>query len=242
MGLGDFDTRRITRDQKKTIFRNVGMVSSVEVPGMLSPTLKKLIVLIAGLFLHDGKRNQNRLPTRSRVVAPTLTLTTPQRPVLCDLFLSKFVTHSIGDLMPDRVYSLTEIQDRFAIIDLYDRQLAGAEAFDFDQYDTTFAADARIDLSDFGQPECDYPTYRAWLASLKDVMVEAQRITGGLRLELTGDQARTHVPVACHVTMAIAEQRKLTHTGLFYNDVLERRPEGWRIVRRVEEHAWSGSP
>ena len=57
-----------------------------------------------------------------------------------------------GALMPDRIYSLIEIQDRFAIMDLYDRQLAAAEAFDFDQYDTTFTADARIDLSDFGQP------------------------------------------------------------------------------------------
>lgn len=142
--------------------------------------------------------------------------------------------------MPDRIYCLEEIQDRFAIMDLYDRQLAAAEAFDFDQYDTTFAADARVDLSDFGQPECDYATYRAWLASLKEVMVAAQRITGGLRLDLKGDEARTRVPVSCHVTMSIEGQRRLTHTGLFYNDVLTRRPEGWRITHRIEEHAWSG--
>lgn len=144
--------------------------------------------------------------------------------------------------MPDRKYSLHELQDRFAIMDLYDRQLAAAEAFDFDRYDTTFAGDARVDLSDFGRAECDYPTYRAWLASLEDVMVAAQRITGGLRLELQGDEARTRVPVSCHVTMAIGGERRLTHTGLFYNDVLERRDEGWRIVRRVEELAWSGAP
>ena len=72
-------------------------------------------------------------------------------------------------------------------------------------------------------------------------MVEAQRITGGLRLDLTGDDARTRVPVACHVTMSVDGQRRLTHTGLFYNDVLARHQEGWRIVHRVEEHAWSAS-
>lgn len=144
--------------------------------------------------------------------------------------------------MPDHVPSLAEIQDRFAIIDLYDRQLAAAEAFDLERYDTTFAADARIDLSDFGRPECGYPEYRAWLAGLQETMVEAQRITGGLRLTLDGDRATTRVPVACHVVMATRsekDERRLTHTGLFYNDVLERRPEGWRIVRRVEELAWS---
>jgi hypothetical protein len=143
--------------------------------------------------------------------------------------------------MTDRRYSLDEIQDRFAIVDLYDRQLAAAEAFDLERYDTTFSAEARIDLSDFGQPECDYPEYRAWLAGLEDTMVAAQRITGGLRLALEGDRATTRVPVSCHVTMQIGAERRLTHTGIFYKDVLERLPEGWRIVHRVEECAWSES-
>ena len=141
--------------------------------------------------------------------------------------------------MSDRRYSAEEIHDRFAIEDLYDRQLAAAEAFDFDAYDTTFAPDARVDLSDFGQAECGYPEYRAWLASLEGTMVEAQRITGGLRLSLEGARATTRVPVACHVTMQIGDERRLTHTGIFYNDRLVRRDEGWRIVHRVEERAWS---
>ena len=141
--------------------------------------------------------------------------------------------------MADRISALREIQDRLAIEDLYDRQLAAAEAFDFEAYDTTFSADARIDLSDFGRPESGYAEYRAWLAGLRGTMVAAQRITGGLRLVLEGDRARTRVPVACHVTMQIGDERRLVHTGIFYDDRLERRPEGWRIVHRVEELAWS---
>ena len=141
--------------------------------------------------------------------------------------------------MPDRKYSLEEIQDRFAIADLYDRQLAAAEAFDFNLYDTTFAADASVDLSDFGQPETSYANYRTWLAGLEQTMVAAQRITGGLRLTLKGDVATTRVPVACFVTMQIEDERKLTHTGIFYRDRLERRREGWRIAHRIEEKAWS---
>lgn len=124
-------------------------------------------------------------------------------------------------------------------MDLYDRQLAAAESFDFAAYDTTFAPDARVDLSDFGRPECDYAAYREWLASLQGTMVAAQRISGGLRLALSGRQATTRVPVACHVTMQIGDERRLTHTGIFYNDTLERLDIGWRIVRRVEELAWS---
>ena len=58
----------------------------------------------------------------------------------------------------------------------HDRQLAAAEAFDFEAYDTTFAADARVDLSDFALSECAYPDYRRWLAGLQDTMLAAQRV------------------------------------------------------------------
>ena len=144
--------------------------------------------------------------------------------------------------MADRVYSQSEMQDRCAIADLYDRQLAAAEAWDLAAYDTTFAATAEIDLRDFGQPIRPYPGYRAWLESLRPVMVKAQRITGGLRLHLEGDDATTRVPVVCYVTMEFDGVRNLTYTGLFYNDSLRRTADGWRIVRRYEELAWSGGP
>ena len=91
--------------------------------------------------------------------------------------------------MADRVFNQGEMQDRFAIMDLYDRQLAAAEAWDLTAYDTTFAEHAGIDLRDFGQPV-----------------------------------------------------RHLTYTGLFYNDTLARTEDGWRIVQRYEELAWSGAP
>jgi hypothetical protein len=39
--------------------------------------------------------------------------------------------------------------------------------------------------------------------------------------------------------MQIGDERRLTHTGIFYNDTLERLDVGWRIVHRVEELAWS---
>ncbi len=148
----------------------------------------------------------------------------------------------MGEALGDRVYSQREIEDRLAIEDLYDRQLAAAEDWDLEAYDTTFAADAEIDLHDFGQPVRPYSGYRDWLASLRPVMVHAQRITGGLRLQLDGDGATTRVPVVCYVTMLIDGVGKLTCTGLFYNDVLARTADGWRIVRRYEEFSWSGAP
>lgn len=138
----------------------------------------------------------------------------------------------------DRRYSLEEMNDRFAIEDLYDRQLAAAEAWDFAAYDTTFTADAEIDLSDFGRPAERYPAYRRWLASLRPAMPQAQRITGGLRLVLSGDVATTRVPVVCYVTFEQDGVRRLTTTGLFYADRLERTRDGWRIVARREELAW----
>jgi hypothetical protein len=141
--------------------------------------------------------------------------------------------------MADRAYSSQEIQDRFAIEDLYDRQLAAAEAHDWPAYDTTFSADARIDLSDFGQPERDYSEYRAWLVELSRNMRQAQRITGGLRLRLEGARATTRVPVSCHVKLRAEEGEVWVHNGLFYEDELARTDDGWRIVRRRETLAWA---
>lgn len=141
----------------------------------------------------------------------------------------------------DRLYTLAEINDRFAIADLYDRQLAAAEAWDFDAYDTTFAPDAEIDLSDFGVPPQRYPAYRAWLASLRPTMPQAQRIAGGLRLTLAGDTATTRVPVVCWVTMLVEGRPTPTSTGLFYEDRLRRTEAGWRIVARREALAWRGA-
>lgn len=144
--------------------------------------------------------------------------------------------------MTDRRYSLEELQDRAAIADLYDRQLAAAEAWDLETYDTTFTPDVEIDMRDFGQGALRYPDYRAWLASLRTIMVDAQRLTGGLRLDLDGDTATTRVPVACFVTMEFDGTRSLISTGIFYNDTLRRTGEGWRIAGRYEELNWSGTP
>jgi SnoaL-like protein len=144
--------------------------------------------------------------------------------------------------MADRALGDQEIQDRFAIADLYDRQLAAAESWDLDAYDTTFVPDAEIDLRDFGQPVRCYRDYREWLASLRPVMPRAQRITGGLRLRLDGDRATTRVPVACFVHFDTGDGPRLTYTGLFYNDTLRRTADGWRITTRYEELAWQGGP
>lgn len=135
----------------------------------------------------------------------------------------------------DHDWTLDEIRDRFAIEALYDRQLAAAEARDWERYDTTFAPDATIDLSDFGEPVRPYPAYRAWLAALSSDMPRALRLSGGLRLDLQGDRASTRVPVLCLVKMRGEAGLRWTFTALFYNDELARTAAGWRIVRRCEE-------
>ena len=140
--------------------------------------------------------------------------------------------------MVDRRYSIVEIQDRLAIEDLYDRQLAAAEAMDWETYDLTFSPRALVNLEDFGRPECTYPEYREWLIAIAPGMLQAQRVAGGLRLHLSGDSATTRVPVVCHVLMKRGSDERWTHTGLYYNDELRRTVDGWRIHRRREELCW----
>lgn len=141
--------------------------------------------------------------------------------------------------MTDRRYSLDELQDRAAIADLYDRQLAAAEAWDFDTYDTTFTPDATLDLTDVGLEPCRYPEYREWLAGLQPVMVAAHRVSGGLRLHLDGDRATTTVSLISSVTMQLGDERSRLSLGMTYHDELVRTPDGWRIATRRETVAWS---
>jgi hypothetical protein len=135
----------------------------------------------------------------------------------------------------DRDWPIEAIRDRFLIEDLYDRQLAAAETHDWESYDTTFSADAWVDLSDFGEPERRYPEYRDWLEAVAQQMPKALRLTGGIRLDLAGDHAQTRVPVICCVKMRTAGGEDWTWTALFYNDELARTAQGWRIVKRCEE-------
>jgi hypothetical protein len=145
-------------------------------------------------------------------------------------------------VVADRTYSPQEIQDRFAIEDLYDRQLAAAEAHDWERYDTTFTADASIDLSDFDRPAEAYPDYRAWLVAAAPSMLRAQRIRGGLGLSLDGDRATTRVAYTCHIQVAGPDGPMWIHNGNFYNDVLVRTADGWRVAQRYEELSWMEAP
>ncbi|MCH2171999.1 nuclear transport factor 2 family protein [Myxococcota bacterium] len=142
----------------------------------------------------------------------------------------------------DRHWSPEAIRDRFSIEDLYDRQLSAAETHDWNTYDTTFTSDAIVDLSDFGEPKRRYPEYRRWLAALSVDMPKAIRFSGGLRLELEGDRARTRMPVLCCVKMQRMGKLAWTWTALFYNDELTHTAEGWRIESRYEELVFPDGP
>jgi len=73
-------------------------------------------------------------------------------------------------------------------------------------------------------------------------MPKALRITGGLRLTLEADRARTRVPVLCAVKMRQNGETTWTWTALCYNDQLTRGPRGWRIIRRYEELVFPDGP
>jgi hypothetical protein len=72
-------------------------------------------------------------------------------------------------------------------------------------------------------------------------MPHAQRITGGLRLVLAGDQATTRVPVVCYAMVERDGVKQLSRVGLFYDDRLRRTPDGWRIVARREALSWQAN-
>lgn len=66
---------------------------------------------------------------------------------------------------------------------------------------------------------------------------------GPVAVEVTGDTARAHCYLtAQHVLSSLAPDGLLT-IGAWYDDELQRTPEGWKITRRVGTAVWcSGNP
>lgn len=131
------------------------------------------------------------------------------------------------------------VAHRVAIEDLYDRQLDAVERNDMAAYRETFAEDAKVDLTGIGAEVFTLDAYLAWLIELQRSILSAQRLRGGLRLDLGDGVAEARVPVACHVTFDSPEGPNLAHAGVRYDDQLRLASGQWRVVRRVESIAWT---
>jgi 3-phenylpropionate/cinnamic acid dioxygenase small subunit len=140
--------------------------------------------------------------------------------------------------------SLAELADRRSIDDLLIRYAVAIDTKDWALLDTCFTADAHVDYTESGGVQGAYPEVRRWLEKVLALFPVTQHLIGNTVVQLHGDRATARTYVFNPMGSPKPEGGlKMFYVGAYYNDVLERGPEGWRIARRIEELAFfDGGP
>ena len=135
--------------------------------------------------------------------------------------------------------SLQELSDRLEIQDLLTRYTVAIDTKDWKLLDTCFTPDAHVDYTATGGTKGAYPEVRAWLEKALAPFPMTVHYISNTTVELDGDRARTRTYVLNPMGFPNPDGSLHMFTvGAYYNDELVRTPEGWRIARRVEEHAF----
>lgn len=135
--------------------------------------------------------------------------------------------------------TLQEISDRLEINDLLVAYSDAVDRRDWDAYERVFTPDAVIDYTEMGGPRGGVHHVRQFLASSLPAFRSHQHLVGNTVLEIQGDTARART--ICFNPMVLEADDGHEHVffcGLWYRDVLERTPDGWRIRERYEERSY----
>lgn len=129
-----------------------------------------------------------------------------------------------------------EVSDRIEINDLLVRYARAIDTRDYVLLDTCFTPDAHVDYTTSGGIAGNYPEVRAWLEKALAQFDAMMHLVGNSAVELDGDTARARTYVYNPMGKAGPDGNVEFFTVVAdYVDRLERRPEGWRIVERIEE-------
>ena len=129
--------------------------------------------------------------------------------------------------------SLNEISDRLEINDVL---IAYCDAIDngsIDELDNIFVPDALIDFSNFGGPKGDVKLIKAFLKENLLSLPKLHMITN-VSIKLAGDQATSRCVCLNPQGFPAKDQPyEIAFFGLWYDDVLVRTDQGWRIKQRT---------
>jgi hypothetical protein len=145
--------------------------------------------------------------------------------------------------------SIQQISDRIEIEDLLQRYTAAIDAKDWNLLDTVFAPDAILDYTSSGGPVDEYPVVKAWLERALALFPMTHHMIGKSTVELDGDRAQCRSIFYNPMAMSVDDDGKFVADGSgsgqhvfvvggFYNDTCARTPDGWRIVKKVEEQSY----
>lgn len=138
---------------------------------------------------------------------------------------------------------MSEVQDRLEIDDLLSRYARAIDTQRWDLLDTVFAPDAQLDYRAACGIAGPYPEVKRWLAEVLPSMFEAyQHHVTNREIRIDGDRAKARSLFLNPNQFRLAGEVVIFTCGGSYHDRLERRVDGWRIVRRIEDTSWWSNP
>jgi hypothetical protein len=141
--------------------------------------------------------------------------------------------------------SLQEISDRLLIQDVVEEESAAIDERDWDRWEAVYVPGARIDWTDNGAIAGDPVTVRAWASQvLSDENFpypQYQHFCTNFEIAVEGDRATCRHMQLIPISVPSGGPdggRQIAFSGIWFDDVLVRTPEGWRIEQRTEKLAW----
>jgi hypothetical protein len=133
--------------------------------------------------------------------------------------------------------SQQELSDRLEIQDLITAYSYAIDFHRFDDLDSIFTPDARLDFTATGGEAGRLPDIKAWLASVLVHFGGHQHLVATSAVELDGDTATART--ICHNPMWFTDPAvPPLFVGLWYHDSFVRTAAGWRISSRVQQKGY----
>ena len=137
-----------------------------------------------------------------------------------------------------------EIADKLAIQETLTRYSTGLDTpgRKWDEWDRCFALDAVCDYGSMGS-SLTPGELRELFSKNDSVRISGQHLLGNFVITVEGDHAtaRTECAYSSLNRTDIQGKARLSQAGVWFEDELARRSEGWRITARKYEMRWSKS-
>ncbi len=138
--------------------------------------------------------------------------------------------------------AVPNLADRFEIDELLTRYATAIDNRDWALLDSVFAPDAVLDYRSAGGIAGGREEVVAWLASVLPMFDCTQHLVVNRMVTFDASGARSKAAFLNPNRLTVDGGAWLFTVGGWYHDRLVRRPEGWRILRRVEETLWWEHP
>jgi hypothetical protein len=141
----------------------------------------------------------------------------------------------MSDATTDR---LAQAADRVEIMEVLSRYAQIVDERDWDRLDEVFVPGAVIDFSNNGGLRDTYPAIKGYLQESLSIFAAIQHYQTNFAVDLDGDRATVRNYVFTQMVSIVDGADQLLADGGFYDSVLVRTPDGWRLQEYVASLAW----